>query len=518
MKSAVLKIFLFILCPTLGHAQFVIEGWNVDIEKIVGATRYYKESPCKKKGEEECLPKYSQGLGYRIVQVNDRYLVGSYHTWLSSSIEQKMNIYGEVCILDGKTACTVLPEPMSNAKKPFKGYGEGQIAFIGDINKDGIDDYALGVPYVLSPEVHIMVSSADGSYHQKKVIRSPQKEIRAPKSFTSEQLEEFYKASNFFGQSLLAVKRGNAYRLIVSAPSYKEGQAYIYDAKTFKLLAETKSSDVKMKDDDGKRVMNRNGYEIHRIYDLDGDKMDDFVLAPSFQDTKGSDVVEVSALLHVYSSATGEKLISINSKTRNYGSASSLEVLDDLNGDDVEELAIGFKNAAIRKEGAPTKWNAGRVVIIDGSTFKEKLKIKSKKRTASLDDEELVLKTYEGDQLTLLMGAQIKRMWDIDGDGIDEFVISQPGYHLNEKQMYVGRVLIYNGATMDFLSTTSPVHPAGNAADEFMGSQIGVDRINHTMLISAPSYTDSEVTGSSESKQGALYFYRWEKSDPAVQE
>jgi len=497
--------------------------WKIETQKMVGQSAYYADAPCP---DNNCAPRYSQGLGSRIIQSQDRYIVASNHEWSNVMAEMKMKIFGEVSLFDSCTFANILPGSLNNINQikkgkkdkieAGKGFGGGQIAWIGDINKDKIEDYAIGVPHVLAPEIHIMASRSDGTYAKKKIIASPQGNQPYPEKLDEETMREVTMNSDFFGKSLLYVQNGSTRKLIVSAPSLKDGKAYIYDMKTWTDEDETKPSDVKMRDEDGKRVYNGNGYEIYRMFDLDGDNVDDFVLTPSFKDARGYDTHEVSALLNFYSSHDASKLITINSKTRNYGGVSSFEILDDLDQNGVEEIAIGFQHG-VGEEDGKVKWHGGRVVILNGEEFLKRAQEKGKKKIVSLDDDTIVMDRFLGDQMTLLMGAQIKRMWDLNGDGIDEFVISQTGFNYDlpnsqsestEIEERVGRVIVYDGNTME-KSNDVPFDIIGDRERSLFGSQIGVDRINHKMLISAPQYSEENIQNAHQNNQGAIYFYRW---------
>jgi hypothetical protein len=420
---------------------------------------------------------HSMGFGFFLEAGVDSFLVGSSHSWdADTAAPQVWNILGQAEVYDATTFAPIPNSRLSNSLSPCdvgKGYGYAG-TFVGDLNKDGIEDLALGVPYTKSPEVHVMESTGHAGFHNRKTLTS---ELAPP--FESIQ------TTDWFGRSVKHIPGRGRGKLLVTAPRFLGGSAYVYSLDSNELLFQSEPSNSQIPD--------RNGYDAHLAPDLDQDGEIDFMLLPSYQDESRA-AMNVPGKVHFYSSRDGRRLLSLVAEAGNCRAATAAEFVDDLDGDGFQELVLGFAYCDSKDLDGSNLHYAGRIVILKGSVVFSHLRSQVPGEVTL--SETMILSQMRGRQAIALLGGDVHNWVDLNGDGIREFFVSEMGYSPKPTMRNAGRALVMDGKTQKIL----PAYEiTGSNPYEFFPARIAVIPGLRTFAMSSPFANQG---------QGVVRFYK----------
>lgn len=330
------------------------------------------------------------------------------------------NVQGQVAILSGADLSVI--KTLDSEELGTFGWG---VTSLGDINKDERIDYAVGVPVTFregvksyAGRVYVLRSNAEGGYERSLIDDTD--------------------ASGYFGFSLASLG-GNKDVLAVSRPNFRGGRAFGYAVKydhKDKFLYESSSE---LNND---AELERRGYTIEATSDLDGDGTQDFMMHAAGQNPNGAATYTYAGRVYFHSGRTGEllKVVQGPAPTSQLGGFGS--ELDDVNGDGVTDFIFG---APYYRVNGITM--AGAAWVVDGAA------VRSPEKFLSLAEHpEAVLRMHAGTSSISLLGYATANLFDVDGDGVDEYVVGAPGVSRTGLP-YSGKVVVYNGATGEEVHT-----------------------------------------------------------------
>lgn len=372
---------------------------------------------------------------------------------------------GKVVILSG-VDFSLLKTLEGTTQESF-GYG---VTGLGDVNDDGLLDYGVGAPVILDEtdqlsyrgRVYVLRSNDTGDYER---------------SLIQDDVE-----GGYFGRSVVFAG-GNKSVLVVSRPLFKGGRALGYATKyehKNKLLYAGARSAV-----DNDTENERRGYQIQLLGDLDGDGTKDFAMNASGQSPTGASTYPYAGRVYIHSGRTGELLKAVEGPTPRTQLGMFTSELDDLNADGVPELVFG---APYHHEGGI--FMAGVAYVVDGALIREP----GNALLSLAQRPEAILRKHVGTSSVSLTGFSTSNLFDLDGDGVDEYAVGQPGVSLPGKSL-AGRVLVFNGRTGE------PLHAlVGDVAGTWFGEGLQADPKEGTLSV-AMWHADRYF--------GRVELYRW---------
>ncbi len=304
-----------------------------------------------------------------------------------------------------------------------------EVATLGDVNGDGVPDFAVGAPHELnksfvSPNVgNVYVYS--GATGQKLYTR------KSPEGESGQE----------FGESVAGVPDldgdGRADIVIGAAgadPAFSpndSGRAYVFSGATGSILLTLNPPTPELN--------GALGDDVAGIADVNGDGAGDVIVgAPG--ETGGA---LGAGRVHVFSGLTGALIRTIQSPNADAGGefGDDMAGLPDVSGDGVPDILVG---APFENPGA-TPIDAGRAYIMSGATG-------------------LVLRTFQspGQEIDGRFGESVAAVPDTNGDGIADVVVGAPRENPGTSPVDNGRAYIYSGATGVLLQKCLPPAPEIN--------------------------------------------------------
>lgn len=283
----------------------------------------------------------------------------------------------------------------------------GSVLSVGDLDRDGVPDFAIGAPQTLGP---------GGGYLDGQVL-----------VYSGARRELLYELNplrhrGFFGGRLAAagdLDGDGVPDLIVGAPAtssdylYGVGSALVYSGGTGNLLFEFLGTE-------GGTYL---GSGVGGAGDLDGDGVPEILIGAPFATGNGP---AGGGVVSVRSGADGALLDELDGAASGDYLGQAVAGLGDVDGDGVPDLLLGAPNAS--PGGSP---QAGLVQLRSGATREIRVQL-------------------EGDQPGEFFGQALADVGDLDGDGVDDFAIGAPGASPGGMQE-AGTVYVYSGATFELL-------------------------------------------------------------------
>ncbi len=286
------------------------------------------------------------------------------------------------------------------------------VASVGDVDADGVDDFAFAASGIVS--VPGSVSVISGRTHQ--TIHT----LAEPSSPTG---------SISFGFSIAGVGDinldGNADILVGVRDLYmnRPGHAYVFSGADGSILHSFFGEGAK----DGF------GAAVVSAGDNNSDGINDFLIVAPLNDGAGVDFGRV----YLFSGNDGTLLQTFDGHSAE-GFGSGLAGGADLNGDGVPEIIVGASG------NSDALLRAGKVYVYSGSDYS-------------------VLYTVSGADSALGLGGSLAFVGDLNGDGISDLAIGTPGHRTLIGGVYptVGGVQIHSGVDGAFMhSINAPAQAA----------------------------------------------------------
>jgi len=210
------------------------------------------------------------------------------------------------------------------------------------------------------------------------------------------------------------------------------------------------------------------GWSVAGLGDLDGDGIPEIAIGTPYASVDGDIGVGNVA---IRSGATGELIYLFEGQQVGDFLGWSVAAIGDLDGDGVSDVLLGAPNAS--PAGMP---QAGNVEARSGATGE-------------------LLYRIDGVEPAAYFGRTLASLGDIDGDGIDDFVVGAPGASPGEMTQ-AGSVFLFSGASGQLLHRLD-----GSAAfDEFGGSVAGGGDVDGDgvgdIAIGAPSSSPDGKVGA----------------------
>ncbi|MEM9378470.1 MAG: integrin alpha [Planctomycetota bacterium] len=140
------------------------------------------------------------------------------------------------------------------------------------------------------------------------------------------------------------------------------------------------------------------GHSVASMGDVDGDGTGDFAVGAL---QRASDPT-VDSRVAVYSGATGDRIWFVGDFTPNERLGFAMDSVGDQNGDGVRDLLVGAPAASV---AAPF---AGAVLVLSGT-------------------DGAVLRRIDGSSEAEQLGTTVSRLDDVNGDGVEDFLVGAPG-------------------------------------------------------------------------------------------
>ena len=281
------------------------------------------------------------------------------------------------------------------------------VAALGDIDGDGIPDFAVGAPQTLGP---------GGGYLDGQVLVYS----GASKALLYELNPLRHRG--FFGAKVAPagdLNRDGVPDLIVGAPAtssdelYGVGSALAFSGATGELLLEFLGSE-------GGTYL---GSAVAGVGDLDNDGVPEIIIGTPYGTGRGP---YGGGVVTVQSGANGAQLYEFDGDSSGDYLGRAVDGMGDVDGDGVPDLLFGAPNAS--PAGLA---QAGLVQLRSGATGQ-------------------ILVQLEGTEAGSFFGQVVANVHDIDGDGVDDFAVAAPSASPGGMQC-AGSVSVYSGATAQLL-------------------------------------------------------------------
>ena len=308
------------------------------------------------------------------------------------------------------------------------------VAGIGDINKDGIDDFAIGMPQA--------TNSLIGSNHGSTVV-----------VYGGQNFSTFLNASGEFD---------------IGDVGKSTGPAGFEFANT--------------------ALNGRFGHSISSQGDVNFDGVDDLLAGGLLSGSNGtpwlifggqdfaSSVDTNGTLLSTPTLPSGIDGFRMQGENVNDSAGSSVSFIGDFNNDGIDDFAIGSRG---NNGGSISGLNTGSVhVIFGGQDFPTLASASSPTFSISLSDVGTTIAGFKltGEAAGDLAGSEVNKAGDVNGDGIEDFVLTAPR-HTDSKLDQGAGYLIFGGQTMAALQSLALVGTT-IAGVKFVGANVD-DRISN---------------------------------------
>ncbi len=336
---------------------------------------------------------------------------------------------GKIYLIFGKSAGWSRDQNLSQARVSFLGEWANDnagmaLAYVGDVNGDGYDDFAVGAPY-----------SDDGGENIGKIYlffghsgkwKTQYYLAEAPVSFRGEKEEDNAGLAISFAGDV----NGDGYGdFLIGAPlnsvgGENAGKAYLILGRTEwkpqMRLSQANTGFV------GEDKGDRAGTTLAYIGDINNDGYDDFAIGAPDNSYLGEAAGQ--AYLFLGRSAGWPKNVDLSQapvsfvgegKGENVGS--SLSFAGDVNGDEADDFLIGAKGPG------PTGKSPGKCYLVLGSTAPQVSARKTQKTLPQTWKKQTPLPqvsvTIEGERKKEHFGVSVSGVEDTNGDGLDDFLV-----------------------------------------------------------------------------------------------
>ncbi|MEP1095878.1 MAG: putative Ig domain-containing protein [Cyclobacteriaceae bacterium] len=321
------------------------------------------------------------------------------------------------------------------------------VSYAGDVNGDGVEDLIIAARYAdpngsFSGEVYVVFGSSNGF--------APTFELSALDGSNGFNLNGVA-ANDYAGYSVSNagdVNGDGVDDLIIGAHGVNSytGASYVVFgsssgfAQTFELSALDGSNGFKL---NGVAAGDHTGGSVSNAGDVNGDGLDDIIIAARYADPNGSDSGEAYVVFgsssgfaseFELSSLNGINGFTISGAAPNISSGFSVSGAGDVNSDGIDDLIIG----ALRASPNGTYSGASYVVFGTGSGFASVIELSALNGTTGF--------TVNGVAADDLSGSSVNSVGDVNGDGLDDFIIGAIGSNTNGTNSGASYVVFGNGS------------------------------------------------------------------------
>jgi hypothetical protein len=400
---------------------------------------------------------------------------------------------GAVRILSGvdlHVLRTISPGDVDNELEGTFGYAAHSL---GDINHDGRTDLAIGSPVIrgrnpadgtLDPAGYqntgvtwLLNSRSDGGFSAERILGDD------PSGFFGYWMAPIsIDLPRFLRHGPPRASRGPHLPILGLASAqarFRAGRVWGIEPRTASVVY--RASDDPANND---AISERRAYFIASVADLDGNGVTD-VLSTANGQWLAADPAprRYAGRIYLNDGLTGRliRVIEGASDTQQLGYRTAARQIDDIDGAGVDDLLVGSAQDAAASGVA----QGGVAYVISGRAIRA-----SRDKVLKISEHpEIVLRTHTGTQGGELLGDNMTNLFDLDGDGVDEYAISAFGNVSSVPG--TGAVIIYSGRT-----GAERQRLEGESANLFFGQQTVADRANGTLYV-VDVYFPDPVTGKS---------------------
>jgi len=196
---------------------------------------------------------------------------------------------------------------------------------------------------------------------------------------------------------------------------------------------------------DGLLYGERFGSVLSVTEDQDGDGIRDFLVGAPFADPWAPQRPRSAGELRAYSGATGQELFRIPGFRKGGAFGGTISASGDLNGDGVPDIAVGAGN----ESGPSGQYGDGAAYLFSGADLS-------------------LLRRLPAEQTGGAFGSRVQITPDLNGDGQDDLLVSEV-YHEHDGLYQAGSVLLFAGQSGRLLKRWDGAHFKG-----YFGSAIAI--------------------------------------------
>ncbi len=368
------------------------------------------------------------------------------------------------------------------------------VAFVGDVNKDGFGDLLIGAP--ANDKGGFKAGAAYLIFGSAKMPSMLTPLTKADVTFTG------VKTKDEAGTKVAGVAdvNGDGFSdFVIAAPMANNGAGKIYliFGKNIGWQKE-----IKLEDADvifvGEKWEDNAGFAVASVGDVNNDSISDLVISAPRSDSRGNDVGKAYLILGKKSGwqknislANADVIFEGEDKYDLFGS--SVAGIGDVNKDGFEDIAISAPYHNLNK-----KKHAGKVYLFFGKAIAAGTKIEASNADASLI----------GDKAEDLLGKYISNGSDVNGDGFDDFSV------VASLKNETGKIYLVWGKAAGWEQNAVPETYAPSFAAEQAGNLAGIP----TLLtdLNKDGFSDLLISASKNSQMadqaGKVYFIEGKSS------
>ncbi|MFH1263626.1 MAG: hypothetical protein V1495_09335 [Pseudomonadota bacterium] len=326
-----------------------------------------------------------------------------------------------------------------------------------DVNGDGKPDFIFGIP------ANVPTGAEEDTRGAIAIYRS---DVQADGviRYNSQRIRSDVPGA-FLGESVVWLG-GPKKIFVATSPSFTGGTAYLFSALDGKRVGEVDFDFAFAHEND------RKGYLAWGAPDIDHDGFRDFAIGAVGQDPTNNVDFESPGWIYLYSGKTARLLTVLQGSRPTSHLGMSFASVGDLNGDGWEEFAVGVPYQRCAGEN-----RCGAVYILDGHSLRPPT---DKPRLITIDEREPeVMFSAFGTNKNELLGFQVARFADVNGDGIPEILVAAPG-----SGKFRGQVQIRSGKDFTVLKIID-----GDADGEWFASRLESDPSLKRIFVGSPYFS-----------------------------
>ncbi|NUP05992.1 MAG: hypothetical protein HOW73_08030 [Polyangiaceae bacterium] len=418
------------------------------------------------------------------------------------------NRQGAVRILSGADLSelqVISPDDVDSEYDGTFGYSAHSL---GDLNHDGKTDFAIGSstlrvrnpdgtlgPNDVTGATWLLKSNNGGGYDVSRILGDdPSGFFGYWMTTVTLALPSFLRHGAPGAPWRAATNAMPVLGLVSSQAKFRAGRAWGIEPRT-ETVAYKASDDAANND----TISERRGYFIAPAGDINRNGFTDFVMTANGQwIASDPDPRRYAGRVYFHDGLTGDLIRAVEGAhdLQFLGYRSGAAAIDDVDDDGVDDFLVGSGRDGVVSGLA----GAGVAYVVSGRAIRES----TDKVLRISEHPEIVLRTHPGPRAGASFGDSIVNLFDMDGDGVDEYAIGALAYG-TATAANTGGIFIYSGATGQLVQTVE-----GETAGVYLGQQLLSDPVNGVLYAVDPYFPDTN--GKSI---GRVTILRAEPFDPA---